>query len=94
MKKILSILAIILVLGLFSVPAMATTIEGSVKGFNCATENKFHPLGKDDPLVMVEKVFVVNTPSNGYYFVPNLDRDTMVSLLHQKIKITGRMNEN
>ena len=92
MKKIGTVSVLILLSGLLSSAALAATVEGSVQGFTCVTLSKVCPLNEDDPLINMEKIFVVLTASNGYYFVPNITRDIMASFINQRFKVTGRIN--
>jgi len=92
MRKTLVIMVILPAAFLLSVTATAATIEGAVQGYTCVTEGRICPLTKNDPLVEAENVFVVLTMSQGYYFVPNISRDTMASLINQQCKIIGQMN--
>ena len=94
MKKIVTVLIVILLSSLLSSAALAATIEGSVQGFTCVREGRLCPLDRDDPMINMENVFVVQTVSQGYYFVPNISRDTLASLLNQKCKITGKTSRN
>jgi len=92
MKKITTATIFLLLSVLLSSTALAATIEGSVQGFTCVREGRLCPLDRDDPMIKMENVFVVQTASKGYYFVPNISRDTMALLLNQKCKIKGKMS--
>jgi len=86
-----------LLLGMFLlmllVPALAfaapITINGTVQGFNCVTQGRTCPIGQEDPLVATENVFVLLTPDNKYYFVPNVDRAVMARHVAEQVQIKG-----
>jgi hypothetical protein len=50
------------------------------------------PVGKEDPMISVERVFVVLTKSGDYFFVPNLDRAILARHLGEVVKVSGTMN--
>jgi hypothetical protein len=43
-------------------------------------------------MAAVEKVFVILTASNAYYFVPNLDRAVLARHLNERVRITGEVS--
>ena len=91
MKKVL-ILTILM--GMFFVPtfALAGEVVGSVQGLQCVTTGKTCPIGKEDPVIAAERVFVVLTAEGDYYFVPNLDRAIMARNITEQVKVTGTIN--
>jgi hypothetical protein len=69
------------------------TIEGTVQGFTCVTSGKVCPVGKEDPMIAAERVFVVlEKGGKDYYFVPNLDRAILARHINQMVRVTGNMN--
>ena len=70
----------------------AAQIEGIVQGYHCVTQGKVCPIGKEDPVAALERVFVVLTDKNDFYFVPNVDRVVMARNLTQKVRVTGEKN--
>ena len=64
-------------------------IEGSVQGFLCVTLGKLCPVGKEDPVIATERVFVVLTAGKEYYFVPNVDRAILARHINERVRITG-----
>jgi hypothetical protein len=64
-------------------------IEGSVQGFLCVTLGKLCPVGKEDPVIATERIFVVLTPGEKYYFVPNVDRGILARHINERVRITG-----
>ena len=70
-----------------------TTLEGSIQGFTCVTQGKVCPVGKEDPLAGIERVFVLLIDDNNYYFVPNVDRAILARHINEKIRITGNLSD-
>ena len=89
LSLIVSIAAMLLIPGW----AFANQIEGTIQGFTCVTSEKVCPVGKEDPVVAVERVFVVFLTGGKYYFVPNLDRAVMARHIREKVRVTGDLNE-
>ena len=85
------IIALVLV-----VPAIAAgdVIEGSIQSFTCITQGKVCPIGKEDPMIAVEKVFVLHVKAGEYYFVPNVDRAIMARHLNELVKVEGVKSTN
>jgi hypothetical protein len=75
------------------IPALAfaapITINGTIQGFNCVSQGRTCPIGQEDPLVATENVFVLLTPDNKYYFVPNVDRAVMARHVAEPVQIKG-----
>lgn len=67
-------------------------MEGTVLGFHCVMMGKTCPVGKEDPVVAAERVFVVVTSGGNYYFVPNLDRAILARHITEKVRVTGTIN--
>ena len=92
MKKMLLLTVL---MGMFFVPtiAFAGEVVGSVQGLQCVTTGKTCPIGKEDPVIAAERVFVVLTAEGDYYFVPNLDRAIMARNITEQVKVTGTINK-
>ncbi len=58
MKKDFVVLALALALAAVPGWALAGTVEGTVQGFTCITAGKVCPVGKEDPVIATEKIFV------------------------------------
>ena len=73
------------------VPAMAlgASVQGTIQGFNCVTQGKICPVGKEDPLVVTEKVFVLHTGGSSYHFLPNVDRAVLARQINKTVKVEG-----
>lgn len=82
------------VLAIVSIPALAigASFEGSIQGFTCVTQGKVCPVGKEDPMAAAERVFVLHTGGDKYYFVPNVDRAILARHLNEMIRIDGSLS--
>ncbi len=89
MKKLSVIIVSLFVLVLLPVWAVAGTVEGSVQGFTCVTQGKVCPIGKEDPMIAAERIFVILTKGGSYYFVPNLDRAILARHINEQVRVTG-----
>ena len=92
-----SVVLVALVLALTWLPGwvQAETVEGTVQGFTCVTAGKVCPVGKEDPMIASEKIFVILTMEKGkYYFVPNVDRAVLARHINQMVRVTGRIDPN
>jgi hypothetical protein len=72
--------------------ATQLSVEGTIQGFNCVTQGITCPVGKEDPMAAVERVFVLLTDSDDFYFIPNVDRAVLARHINQKIRVVGDMN--
>jgi len=72
--------------------AVAGSVVGSVQGFTCVTQGKLCPVGKEDPMAALEKIFVVLTPGKKYYFVPNVDRAVLARHINDRVRVSGRLS--
>lgn len=92
MKKSLHFFMVIFVLVSLPAWAMAGTVEGSIQGLTCVTLGKLCPVDKEDPMIAAEKIFVVLTKDNNYYFVPNLDRAILARHINQMVRVEGEIS--
>ena len=92
MKKITVLVMAVLMLALTPFVASAGMVEGTIQGYQCVTEGKTCPVGKEDPMAAVERVFVVLTADNNYYFIPNVDRGVLARHINERVKITGNVS--
>jgi hypothetical protein len=72
--------------------ASAESVEGTIQGFNCVTIGKTCPVGKEDPVIATERMFVLLKADGTYFFVPNLDRAIMARHIAQPVRITGKLD--
>jgi hypothetical protein len=92
MKKFSVFALALFVLILLPVWASAGTVEGSVQGLTCVLTGKLCPVGKEDPMAAVEKVFVILTAGKTYYFVPNVDRAVLARHINERVRVTGAVS--
>ena len=92
MKKISILVLALSFLVLAPVGATAGMVEGTIQGFTCVTQGTTCPVGKEDPMAAVERVFVVLTKGNDYYFIPNVDRAVLARHINERVKVTGKVS--
>jgi hypothetical protein len=92
MKKSSRFFMVIFVLVSLPAWAMAGTVEGTIQGLTCVTLGKLCPVDKEDPMIGAERIFVVLTKDNNYYFVPNLDRGILARHINQMVRVTGEIS--
>jgi len=92
MKKSSRFFMVIFVLVSLPAWAMAGPVEGSIQGLTCVTLGKLCPVDKEDPMIAAERIFVVLTKDNNYYFVPNLDRAILARHINQMVRVTGEIS--
>ncbi|SHE77711.1 hypothetical protein SAMN02745206_00810 [Desulfacinum infernum DSM 9756] len=86
---IIGLLAVLLVPMIGS----AATVEGTIQGFQCVTQGKTCPVGKEDPVIAVERVFVVLADGGSYFFVSNLDRAVLSRYVNEMVRVEGNLHE-
>ena len=85
-----------MLIGVLLIPTALLAAEwtGSIQGFNCVTQGKVCPVGKEDPMAAAEKVFVLYMDKDGkYFFLPNVDRAVLARHLNTTIKVIGDMDD-
>ena len=93
MKKQFLVLALA-VLAIFPWAAtIADTLEGKINGISCAIAGVVCPIDKLDPLVAIEKEFVLQQPDGSFYLIPNVDRALKARLVLDDVIVTGTVNE-
>jgi hypothetical protein len=77
--------------GILLMPALAIgdAYEGSVQSFTCITQGKVCPVGREDPMIAAEGIFVLHVKAGDYYFIPNVDRAILARHLNQMVKVEG-----
>jgi len=93
-KKISLAIFVLFIMAFIPTFAAAGTIEGTIQGFKCVTEGKTCPVGMEDPMAAVERVFVVLTSGKDYYFVPNMDRAVMARHINDRVRVSGNVHPN
>ena len=89
MKKISVLILSLVVLVILPSAALSGQVEGSIQGLTCVITGKVCPIGQEDPMAAAEKVFVILTKGNAYYFVPNVDRAVLARHINDRVRITG-----
>lgn len=96
MTKRIRFIPLVLLLAFVLIPAWAMagtgSVEGTVQGFHCVMMGKTCPVGKEDPVIAAERVFVVLTSAGNHYFVPNLDRAILARHVAQRVRVSGDIN--
>ena len=95
MKKLLvpTILGVLFLLT--PVFAMATTVTGSVQGYNSVAQGQASPAGKDAHIsahaASTESAFVIlaDRAKGGHYLIQNADRAILARLVNQQVKVDG-----
>lgn len=70
----------------------AKTVTGEILGHECAHHGKVCPSTKLDPHLALEPDFVL-VVGDGYYFLPNLPRDTKVRYVLETMTIKGNVDD-
>jgi len=73
--------------------ALASTVEGTVQGFNCVVNKSICPTDNQDPHIAAESNFVVLSNDKNYFFVPNLDRAILARYFAKKVRVEGKAHE-
>ena len=77
---------------LLPVWATAATVEGTIQGYDCVVTGTVCPVGKEDPYVATQDIFIVLTEGKDYYFVPNVDRSILARHVNQKVRVSGDLS--
>ena len=92
-RKHLTVTALSLLFLALTLPAFAAkTLSGKLNGHHCAHEGMTCPVDKLDPHINLEDDFVLMV-KDGYYFLPNLPRDTKVRHVLEDVTVKGDVNE-
>jgi hypothetical protein len=95
MKNAIVVLTTVFALAFSAVSSLAanTTVEGTISGYTCVVLGKACPVDREDPVIAMEKVFVVVKADGSYYLVPNVDRAILARHLTEKVRVTGAVDE-
>ena len=87
--------AISWVAALSMLPALSfgADLEGKINGISCAIAGVVCPIDKLDPLVAIEKDFVLQMPDGSFYLMPNVDRAVKARLVLDDVIVSGEVNE-
>jgi hypothetical protein len=95
MKKLLVPTILGVLFFLTPVFAMATSITGSVQGYNSVAQGQASPAGKDAHIsahvAATESAYVVlsDTAKGKHYLIQNADRAILARLVNQQVKVDG-----
>ena len=91
MKRI----AVLWVAALSMLPTLSlgADLEGKINGISCAIAGVVCPIDKLDPLVAIEKDFVLQMSDGSFYLLPNVDRAVKARLVLDDVIVSGDVNE-
>jgi len=92
-KKQTLLPAILLVIFLL-VPLVvnADTIKGKLEGLTCLLKGYICPIDKADPMINLEKDFVVVTADGKYYYLSNIGLGLKARHALEVVEATGKVN--
>ena len=73
--------------------ALADRIEGRMNGLGCASKGEMCPTDKDDPHVLLERDFVVQTAAGDYFYITNIDWRTKLKYVLQQVRVEGEFSD-
>ena len=71
----------------------ADTIKGKLEGLTCLLKGYICPLDKADPMINLEKDFVVVTADGKYYYLSNIGLGLKARHALEVVEATGTVNE-
>jgi hypothetical protein len=71
----------------------AETIKGKLEGLTCLLKGYICPLDKADPMINLEKDFVVVTADGKYYYLSNIGLGLKARHALEVVEATGTVNE-
>lgn len=72
--------------------AEMVTVQGKITGYTCLTQGFVCPIDKADPMVNLEKDFVLVAASGEYYFLPNISVGLKARYALQVVSVTGELS--
>ena len=93
-KKYCLLLVVLVVLMVSALVADAgmVTVTGKMTGYTCLMQGFVCPIDKADPMVNLEKDFVLVTASGDYYFLPNIGVGLKARHALEVVTVTGNLN--
>lgn len=88
---LLGVLMVVLAQALV-VNAAMTTVTGKLTGLSCLIKGYICPIDKADPMIAVERDFVLVTASGEYYFLPNVGLALKGRHALETITVTGDLD--
>ena len=71
----------------------ADTIKGKLEGLTCLLKGYICPLDKADPMINLEKDFVVVTADGKYYYLSNIGLGLKARHALEVVEVTGTVND-
>ncbi|MGD9825216.1 hypothetical protein [Desulfobacter sp.] len=81
-----------IMVSLFFTSASAETFEGTIQGADCVINGINCAEDRTDPLLCMEKNFILVTKGGEHFFLPNLYRSLKESYYKQNVRVTGKRN--
>ena len=81
------------VLSMLPALSLGAELEGKINGISCAIAGVVCPIDKLDPLVAIEKDFVLQMPDGSFYLIPNVDRAVKARLVLDDVIVSGDVND-
>ncbi len=94
LKKQMLLPVLLVVLSLLVIPltANAETIKGKLEGLTCLLKGYLCPIDKADPMIALEKDFVVVTADGKYYYLTNIGLGLKGKYALETVEVTGKIN--
>jgi hypothetical protein len=70
----------------------ADTIKGKIEGLTCLLKGYMCPIDKADPMINLEKDFVLVTADGKYYYLSNLGLGLKARHALEVVEATGKIN--
>jgi hypothetical protein len=70
----------------------ADTVKGKLEGLTCLLKGYICPLDKADPMINLEKDFVVVTADGKYYYLSNIGLGLKARHALEVVEATGKIN--
>jgi hypothetical protein len=88
---LLGVLVVILAQALI-VNAAMTTVTGKITGLTCLVQGFMCPIDKADPMIGLEKDFVLVTANGDYYYLSNISTTLKARHALETVEVTGEVN--
>ncbi len=90
---VLSVAGLLIFGGAFAAIAAMETKTGTMTGLACATVGYTCPLDQADPMLALERDFVLLGKSGDFYLMPNLDRAVKARHALKEVTVKGFVDE-
>ncbi len=93
-KKQTLVPAVLLVLFLL-IPMIvnAETVKGKIEGLTCLLKGYICPIDKADPVINLEKDFVLVTADGKYYYLSNIGLGLKAKYFLETVEVNGTVNK-